>query len=157
VKDTTIGTEIRKLRQRRGWTQEELAARADLSREVVAKIELGGTARMETYHAIARALGVRTLMFVSPQDPEPVADPHRDTALAQIRAVINPPVSIDGGLIFPAVEDAEPTPEAPTTSWRRCYPPWCSRPTSTSRPWTDTRGGGPTGCAPTSSSPRAGG
>lgn len=108
MKDTEISDKIRSLRQRRGWTQEELAARAGLSREVVAKIERGGTARMETYHALARALGVRTLMFVSPQDPEPVADPHRDTALAQIRAVINPPVCADGGLLFPAVEDAEP-------------------------------------------------
>ena len=60
------------LRKRRGWTQEALAEAAGLSIGVVKKIEAGGSAKIESYLAIAQALGV-TLQFAS-HDLEALAD-----------------------------------------------------------------------------------
>lgn len=106
--DGTIGAQIRDLRRRRGLTQEDLAAKAGLSRDVIKKIESGGSARMSTYHAIARALGVVTLTFAAPQSPEPVPAAHNDAALAEIRSAINPPTGIDGQPLFKFNGDTEP-------------------------------------------------
>jgi len=107
--DSTIGAQIRDLRRRRGLTQEDLAAKAGLSRDVIKKIESGGSARMSTYHAIARALGVVTLTFAAPRSPEPVPAAHNDAALAEIRSAINPPTGIDGQPLFKFNGDAEPS------------------------------------------------
>jgi transcriptional regulator with XRE-family HTH domain len=78
-------------------TQEGLAQQAGLSVGVVKKIERGGVARIETYHALARALGVRTSRLFEPSTPGP--DRTTDEAkinLMPLRQVISPAVTLDG-------------------------------------------------------------
>lgn len=91
-----VGDRVRELRRRRGLTQEELAAQSGISKTVIAKIEQGGTARMETYHQLARTLGVRTVWFADPASPEPAEHAHDELVLADLRSAINPPVDITG-------------------------------------------------------------
>lgn len=81
-------------------TQEELAERSGLSLAVVKKIEQGGTARMETYHKLARALKVRTVWFVSASSPEPTEAVVDDMVLADMRAAINPPMGLAGKPVY---------------------------------------------------------
>lgn len=60
------------------------------------KVEQGGTVRMETLHALARALGVTTATLLAPDAPEPVGrgeDPNR-VNLIQLRAALTPPVGL---------------------------------------------------------------
>lgn len=99
--DISVADRLRELRWRRGLSQEELAAKAELSVDVIRKLERGGTARMETYSALARALGVVTLVFVTPGSPEPQThgSPQHDIALADIRSAINPAAGLDGKLL----------------------------------------------------------
>jgi transcriptional regulator with XRE-family HTH domain len=94
------GARLRELRRRRGLTQEGLAEAAGLSVQCVKKIEQGGTARMETYRQIAKALGVTTVWFVTPGSPEPVAEHGDVMTLADMRAAIAPPVGIDGAPMY---------------------------------------------------------
>lgn len=61
-----IGERIVKLRQRRGWTQEKLSEESKVSVGVVKKLERGGTARIESYHKLAKALRVQTVWFTEP-------------------------------------------------------------------------------------------
>ncbi|MGW0451106.1 helix-turn-helix domain-containing protein [Streptosporangium sandarakinum] len=90
------GERIRTLRVARGLTQEELAAASGVSLGVVRKIEQGGTARFETFHAIGKALGVVTMTFVQPGPPEPVADGPNEMVLAPIRAAVAPALDLAG-------------------------------------------------------------
>jgi transcriptional regulator with XRE-family HTH domain len=92
---TSISDRVRELRRRCGMTQEELAERSGLSLSVVKKIEQGGSARMETYHQLARALGVTTVKFVFASSPEPSEQGIDDAVLADIRSAINPPIGFD--------------------------------------------------------------
>lgn len=94
----TIADRLIELRRRRGFTQEGLADAAGVSAGVVRKIEQGGTARMETYHHLARVLGVRTVWFMAPESPAPRVDDERDAVLADIRSAVNPPAGIHGRL-----------------------------------------------------------
>jgi transcriptional regulator with XRE-family HTH domain len=59
--DARIGTLIRALRLRKGWTQEELAGRAGTSRWTILRVERGqiGSVRLDRLRLIARALGAR--------------------------------------------------------------------------------------------------
>ncbi|GHE32293.1 hypothetical protein GCM10017673_38980 [Streptosporangium violaceochromogenes] len=116
-----IADKVRALRLGQGWTQEDLAHHAGLSARVVQKIEQGGTARMETYHALARALGVVTVTFVAAGPPEPVLDGPNESVLAPIRAAVAPPVGLggtplysadDGDLSLPRLERAMDTLES---------------------------------------------
>lgn len=104
--DNSVADRVRELRKRRGMTQEDLADAADVSLPVVRKIEQGGTARMETYHALARALRVRTVWFMATDTPAPVVADRRDSVLADIRAAVNPPSTL-AGRMFGAI-DGEP-------------------------------------------------
>ncbi|MFF0311048.1 helix-turn-helix domain-containing protein [Streptosporangium sp. NPDC004379] len=56
----TIGDRLRKIRGDRSWTQEELAERAGVSRDIVAKLEQGRreSARLTTLMRLANALDV---------------------------------------------------------------------------------------------------
>ncbi|WP_236245043.1 helix-turn-helix domain-containing protein [Streptomyces sp. CC210A] len=63
------GDRLRLVRLSRGLTQEGLAERSGLSLGVVKKIERGGSARLETYHALARALNVRTSALLEASGP----------------------------------------------------------------------------------------
>ncbi|RKN37631.1 helix-turn-helix domain-containing protein [Streptomyces hoynatensis] len=97
--DGSTGDTLRALRLGRGLTQEKLAEKAGLRPGVIKKIEGGGTARLETYHALARALGVRTAQLFDPAalPPDNHADDHA-VDLMPLRREISPPVTLSGGL-----------------------------------------------------------
>ncbi|MFJ6655917.1 helix-turn-helix domain-containing protein [Streptomyces sp. NPDC091377] len=93
------GELLRALRRRRGLTQERLAERAGLSLGVVKKLERGGTARLENYHALARALGVRTsALFESAGPHATTRDDEDNIDLMPLRQAIAPPVTFTGRL-----------------------------------------------------------
>jgi transcriptional regulator with XRE-family HTH domain len=73
----TIGYQLRRLRRLRGLTQEQLADRADVSRDLVAKLEQGRrwSARITSLASLARALDVEVSALVTRAAParEPVA------------------------------------------------------------------------------------
>ncbi|MDA0564530.1 helix-turn-helix transcriptional regulator [Streptomonospora sp. S1-112] len=96
--EPSISQRVAHLRKRRGLSQEKLAELAGLSVGVIQKIEQGGSARMETYHAIARVFGVRTIWFTAPETPEPEPTGYRNTVLLDIRSAINPPAGLGGRL-----------------------------------------------------------
>jgi transcriptional regulator with XRE-family HTH domain len=70
----TIGYQLRRLRRLRGLTQEELADRADVSRDLVAKLEQGRrrSARIASLVSLARALDVELSALVT--RPAPVLE-----------------------------------------------------------------------------------
>lgn len=103
------GTQIRKLRQTRGLTQEELAGQSGLSVGVVKKIEQGGTARLDTYHALARALRVHTAALFEPGAPHATTRDDADKVdLMPLRQAIAPPMGPTGRLLLGGTVDAEP-------------------------------------------------
>ena len=69
----TIGYQLRRLRRLRGLTQEALADRADVSRDLVAKLEQGRrhTARITSLASLARALDVELSALVRTATPVP--------------------------------------------------------------------------------------
>ncbi|WP_026124143.1 helix-turn-helix domain-containing protein [Nocardiopsis baichengensis] len=103
-----IGERLRRFRRRGGLSQEKLAELAGLSPGVIKKIERGGTARLETYHALARALKVRTSALFDSAGPRqnPRADDDK-LDLLPLRQAISPPITLSGraGLDMP---DEEP-------------------------------------------------
>lgn len=108
MSDSTLpGDRLRDIRRRRGLTQEGLAERASLSLGTVKKIERGGTARIETYHALARALGVRTSALFEPSAPHATrrTETTQDRVdLLPLRQAICPPMGI-GGRIAETADD----------------------------------------------------
>jgi len=69
----TIGYQLRRLRRLRGLTQEELADHANVSRDLVAKLEQGRrqTARITSLVSLARALDVEVSALVTRAMPVP--------------------------------------------------------------------------------------
>ena len=67
----TIGYQLRRLRRLRGLTQEALADRANVSRDLVAKLEQGRrhTARIMSLASLARALDVELSALVRSATP----------------------------------------------------------------------------------------
>ena len=53
-----FGARIRQARDARGWSQKELAARGDVSRPSIARIERGDDVSTSTLTKVARALGL---------------------------------------------------------------------------------------------------
>ncbi|MET8913284.1 helix-turn-helix transcriptional regulator [Streptomyces sp. NPDC004610] len=93
---TELADNVRKYRRRAGMSQEELAHVAGVSPGTVRKVEQGGMVRMETLHALARALGVNTAVLMASEAPEPVGraeEPNRIN-LIQLRAALTPPVGL---------------------------------------------------------------
>jgi transcriptional regulator with XRE-family HTH domain len=65
-----IGSEIQEMRERRGWTRIELAARAGLGRMVESRIERGvGAFDLDALHRIAFALGRPLAVSFGGRDP----------------------------------------------------------------------------------------
>ncbi|MFI9845142.1 helix-turn-helix domain-containing protein [Nonomuraea sp. NPDC051941] len=95
-----IGEQVRQLRVLSGMTQEELAEQSGVSVSVVRKVEQGGTARMETYHALARVLNVVTMTFVRSGAPEPELDSTSELVLAPMREAIAPAIDLSGTRLF---------------------------------------------------------
>ncbi|WP_435124405.1 helix-turn-helix domain-containing protein [Actinacidiphila sp. bgisy144] len=103
------GDRLKAARLRRGLTQEELAEQAGLSLGVVKKLERGGIGRLETYHALARALHVRTsALFDSPGPHESRRSDGDNIGLMALRRAIAPPITLTGRLRPPADVDTEP-------------------------------------------------
>ncbi|TXK41479.1 helix-turn-helix domain-containing protein [Nonomuraea sp. C10] len=105
--ESEVGDQVRQLRVLRGMTQEELAEASGISISVIRKIEQGGTARMETYHALARALNVVTMTFVRSGVPEPVLDSTSDLVLAPLRAAIAPAIDLSGHRLFGSADSED--------------------------------------------------
>lgn len=58
-------TDIRKIRDRKRWSQEETAVYAGISRQTYIRAEQGGlTTTIETYMRIAMALGVSVVQMI---------------------------------------------------------------------------------------------
>lgn len=93
------GDRLKELRLNGGLTQERLAHRASLSLGVVKKLEGGGTARLDTYHALARALGVRTsALFESGGAHVSTRGDDDNIDLMPLRQAIAPAVTYSGRL-----------------------------------------------------------
>ncbi|MFC9824835.1 helix-turn-helix domain-containing protein [Streptomyces erythrochromogenes] len=93
---TELADNVRKYRRRAGISQEDLAHAAGVSPGTVRKVEQGGTVRMETLHALVRALRVATGALMASDAPEPVGraeEPNR-VNLIQLRAVLTPAVGL---------------------------------------------------------------
>src|SRR3989442_15617050 len=57
---TALGQRIRRLRQEKGWTQEDLERESGISQVYISRLESGATAtgRVDTFSPLAKALGV---------------------------------------------------------------------------------------------------
>lgn len=66
------GQIVKRLRDARGWTQEELGKRADFRASDVSKMETGSTkfSRVRAKR-LARALGVEPSLLLPPAEPQP--------------------------------------------------------------------------------------
>ncbi|WP_433233242.1 helix-turn-helix domain-containing protein [Micromonospora sp. CA-248260] len=105
----TVGDRLAEIRREARLTQEQLAERSGISVEVIRKLEQGsrGAARLDTLHALARALGVSTsaLLGDASQAAARGEPGHRQLSLAEIRRVVAPVRGIDGApLVVPADE-----------------------------------------------------
>ncbi|MEV5448182.1 helix-turn-helix transcriptional regulator, partial [Streptomyces sp. NPDC052644] len=96
----TVGERLAGIRRESKLTQEQLAERSGVSVEVIRKLEQGtrGAARLDTLHALARALGVSTstLLGDASQAAAQGEPGHRQLSLAEIRRVVAPVRGIDG-------------------------------------------------------------
>jgi len=93
----TIGYQLRRLRRLRGLTQEELADRADVSRDLVAKLEQGRrqTARLSSLASFARALDVELSALVERAMPVlEIEDSEADGPVA-LRNIQTAPATVD--------------------------------------------------------------
>ncbi|WP_230117354.1 helix-turn-helix transcriptional regulator [Arthrobacter sp. Bi83] len=63
-----FGRAIQAARLDRGWSQEQLAEEAGVSRPTVSRVELGDDPSMRTARKLAKALGL-TLNLSSPESP----------------------------------------------------------------------------------------
>ena len=77
VGDMSIGGNLRALRKRRGWGQQELARRAGITQPVISVLESGRQerARSDTLAKLAEALGVEVGDFFAEGAPPPIPDP----------------------------------------------------------------------------------
>ncbi|WP_326807496.1 MULTISPECIES: helix-turn-helix transcriptional regulator [unclassified Streptomyces] len=90
---TTIGDRIGRLREQRGLTQEQMAARAGVSVDVVRKLEQNRrlTARMATLNALAQALDVEVSVLVgAPAVFEPSPEGREEPSLLLLRQAVSP-------------------------------------------------------------------
>lgn len=103
------GARVRDIRLARGLTQEQLADHATLSLAVVKKIEQGGNGRLDTYHALARALQVRTSTLFDPGSPHSQRRPDDDKVdLMPLRQAIAPPMTTTGHILTSDTVSPEP-------------------------------------------------
>ncbi|WP_043667541.1 helix-turn-helix domain-containing protein [Streptomyces xylophagus] len=93
---------VRTLRRRAGWTQEQLAEESDLSIGTVRKVEQGGTVSVETIHQLARALSTTTSSLFASEAPAPVREAEGDgPKLTELRRALMPPVGLSSVLTEP--------------------------------------------------------
>ncbi|MEU5439080.1 helix-turn-helix transcriptional regulator [Streptomyces sp. NPDC020719] len=98
---TGLAENVRNHRRTAGWSQEQLAEAAELSVGSVRKVEQGGDVRMETLHALARAMGVPTSALFATEATKPVVgDEANRRYLVELRKALMPPV----GLVAPLTD-----------------------------------------------------
>ena len=85
-----IGQRLQKRRVARGLTQQRLAQLAEVSIDVIQKLEQGvkSTARITTLHQLAQALDVNVAELLGESRPVTTADPSPDSGLVAIRRAI---------------------------------------------------------------------
>lgn len=85
-----LGERVSQVRRRRSMTQQELAAKADVSVDYVTKLEQGlrDGIRISTLHKLARALDVPTATFFEVVEAEPTM--RKDEALLPLRRLLVP-------------------------------------------------------------------
>lgn len=77
----SIGQQIRAARERKGWTQEDLARASGIARPNIARLEKGGQVpKVATLRRVAAALGLESDALLTA--PQPVAD-REDRELAE--------------------------------------------------------------------------
>lgn len=81
----SFGTAVRRLREARGWSQEQLAEHADLNRSYVGEIERGrAIASLVTIDKLSQAFGVRSATLLGHCDALSDANALQGTRLAAI-------------------------------------------------------------------------
>lgn len=97
---------VRKYRRAAGWSQEDLGLHAGLSTGTIRKLERGGSVKVETLHAIARALGIETSRLMAADASAPVRgeDPNRWN-LRDLRIALTPAVGLAGAPSRPVGEE----------------------------------------------------
>lgn len=69
-----VGRNVRRLRQSRGFTQEQLAEAGDVTQQLISDLERGrGNPTVLTLDRLAGPLGVQVADLVSAASPEPVS------------------------------------------------------------------------------------
>ncbi|MFE3883327.1 helix-turn-helix transcriptional regulator [Streptomyces lydicus] len=90
-----ISNNVRSLRRAAGLSQEELAEASGLSLTTVAKIDQGGSGRMESFARLAEALGVDTEALFASGTPHPAPDDKGNRRyLLALRRQLMPPVGL---------------------------------------------------------------
>ncbi len=78
----TVGERIRAARDRKGWSQVELASRSELNKETINRMELGANTSMDSMVAVAFALGEDLARLLGPRSVgrDDVTDEHLDVS-----------------------------------------------------------------------------
>lgn len=86
---TARGARLRAARERKGWTQAELAKAADVSQSAVSMIESGDRTkqRAETIHRLEAALGLAHGYLSGPEEPDPSLDEYLASPYAKDAAI----------------------------------------------------------------------
>lgn len=116
TREPTLGGSVRYWRQRRGYSQAQLAEIAGISITVVRKLEQEGDhrdgspgVRLASLYALARALDVQTAqLFPMSIGPAPADQDPAQLALLPIRVALTPPL-----LAMPDARKQPPEPELP--------------------------------------------
>lgn len=93
---SALGDNVRSKRLTAGLTQEELAHAANVAPSTVAKLEQGGSVRIETLHKLARALQLRTSELMTSGTPIPPSGEvsSANVSLVALRTTLTPPVGL---------------------------------------------------------------
>lgn len=100
-----VGARLRAARRTRGWTLEQLAARASMSASTLSRLESGKRqASLELLVPLVRHLGIRIDDLVQPESPDP--------------RVQRPVIRRDGMIIAPLAPES-----SPIHTYKITYPP----------------------------------
>ncbi|OKH91434.1 helix-turn-helix domain-containing protein [Streptomyces uncialis] len=91
-----LGDNVRDKRLAAGLTQETLAYAAGLAPSTVAKLEQGGSVRIETLHKLAKALHLKTSELMASSTPQAVGCGEvSPVGLVGLRNALTPPVGLE--------------------------------------------------------------